>query len=98
MGRIDSPLLASGVRVLSGKLPMDAYPLTFRKDLLAHEAVSSLVLIELYLFPIERICIFHHSIELTTDGLVFEFLHRHTASLPFHSPSHFSISTNASKQ
>jgi len=38
MGRIDSPLLAPGVGVFWGKLPMDAYPLTFRKDLLAHEA------------------------------------------------------------
>jgi len=37
-GRLDSPLLAPGVGVFWGRIPLDAYPLSFRKDLLAHDA------------------------------------------------------------
>jgi hypothetical protein len=39
IGRIDTPLLAPGVGWLFNRLPLDAFPIAFRKDLLSHEAV-----------------------------------------------------------
>ena len=39
IGRIDTPLLAPGIGWLFNRVPIDAFPIAFRKDLLSHEAV-----------------------------------------------------------
>lgn len=43
MGRIDTPFLADGVGWLFGarQVPLDSYPIAFRKELVSHEAVSA---------------------------------------------------------
>lgn len=38
IGRIDTPFLAPGVGWLFNRVPIDAFPIAFRKDLLSHEA------------------------------------------------------------
>jgi hypothetical protein len=39
LGRIDTPFLAPGIGWVSNEMPLDNYPIDFRKDLILHEAV-----------------------------------------------------------
>jgi hypothetical protein len=41
INRIDTPFLALGVGWIMDKIPLDSYPVAFRKDLLIHEAVRN---------------------------------------------------------
>lgn len=38
IGRIDTPFLAHGVGWLPGRIPLDGFPISFRKDILIHDA------------------------------------------------------------
>jgi hypothetical protein len=41
IGRIDTPMLAPGVGWVFNRIPVDSFPIAFRKDILIHEAVST---------------------------------------------------------